>query len=613
MLAFSPGDLLADRFEILRPLGAGGLAEVFAARDRVAGAEVALKALHAHLSGDASLCERFRRELAVTRSLSHPGIVRVFDLYQHGERPFFTMELLRGRTLAERIDEGPLPRAEAGEIARQIALGLQAAHRLGVVHRDLKPLNVFLLEDPAGPPPPAPAGSPAAKPRVKLLDFGLARVAGAARLTAQSTVLGTPAYLAPEILSGRGCDARADLYALGAVLFEMLTGERAFNAGDPFEVIRRKGEQPPSPKARMAGTKIVISDADDLLIRRALEPDPERRHLDAGQILSALDGKAAPAPLPPPPALTSGELDVVLHHGILGDKRALEDVLEAVGSPAGRGWRARLKLAGEAVLVSKASRETAEAVAALCQERGLAVALQPAQERSPRREALARRAGALGGATGVAVTGAIGALMVKGLAVGTTSAVLSTAAVLALHGPFVAAIAGGYGLMIGLVGWTFAGLGEAPPLRALPAGDPAVRRLMEGITLRVVRLRARADELPGVQQVLYGPLLETAGRLQAAALNLADPAAALPDPLALSAEGVPMAPGTAAARDATVARLLEIAAALDEALATLDPKSAIGPAQEQALERLRGEIKFAEQALPRIERARRGEETPLPG
>ena len=237
------------------------------------------------------------------------------------------------------------------------------------------------------------------------------------------------------------------------------------------------------------------------------------------------------------------------------------------------------------------------------------MALQPAQERSPRREALAKRAGAIGGTVGVAVSGALGALMVEGFAAGTG---LSTAAVLASDGAVIAAVAGAYGLIVGLVCWTFAGLGEAPPLRALPAGDPPVRRLMEGITRRVIRLRARADELPGPQQVLYAPLLETAGRLQAAALDLADPAAALPDPLALSAEGVPLAPAAAAARDATVARLLEIAAALDEALATLDPKSAIGPAQEQALERLRGEVKFAEQALPRIEQARRGEATPLP-
>ncbi len=595
MIPFSPGDLLCDRFEVLRPLGAGGLAEVFAARDRLAGAEVAVKALHTHLSGDARLCERFRRELAVTRALSHPGIVRVFDLYEHGGRPFFTMELLRGRTLGERLEQGLPPDGEAREIARQVAQALQAAHRAGVVHRDLKPLNIFLV-DPGADPAQAPVNPGSL--RVKLLDFGLARVAGAARLTAQSTVLGTPAYLAPEILTGKGCDARADLYALGAVLFELFTGERAFAAADPFEVIRRKGQPPPSPRAR----RQEVSEADDLLVRRALEPDPERRFLDAGQVLSALAGRPPPAPMVPPPALTAGALDVVLHHGALADNAPVEDVLRAVGSPAGSGWRARLRLAGEAVLVSKASRDTAEAIAALCQERGLAVALQPASERSPLRERMASLAVPIGGVTGLAAGGAYSAMLFSMMGAGA----LGPSAL------FAGTVGAGFGLLIGAVSWTLAGLGEAPPLRALPAGDPGVRRLLEGILRRTARLEARRAELPGGHQVFYGPLLETAERLRAAALELGESAAAMPDPLAMGDEGAALSAGNAAARDATVARLLEIAAALDDALATLEPGNDPGPEQEQALARLQAEVQFARAALPRIERARRGEETPLP-
>jgi hypothetical protein len=433
---------------------------------------------------------------------------------------------------------------------------------------------------------------------VKLLDFGLARVAGAARLTAQSTVLGTPAYLAPEILTGKGCDARADLYALGAVLFELFSGERAFDSADPFEVIRRKGQPPPSPRAR----RKEVSEADDLLVRRALEPDPERRFLDAGQVLSALAGKPPPAPMAPPPALTAGALDVVLHHGALADKAPVEDVLRAVGSPAGTGWRARLRLAGEAVLVSKASRDTAEAIAALCQERGLAVALQPAEERSPLRERVAGLAVPIGGATGLAAGGAYGAMLFSMMGIGA----LGPSAL------FAGTVGAGFGLLIGAVSWTLAGLGEAPPLRALPAGDPAVRRLLEGIQRRTARLEARRAELPGAQQVLYGPLLETAERLRAAALELGESAAAMPDPLAMGETGAALSAGNAAARDATVARLLEIAAALDDALATLEPGNDPGPEQEQALARLKAEVEFAQAALPRIERARRGEETPLP-
>src|SRR5438132_7211716 len=191
--------LLAGRFEVLRPMGTGGLAEVIAARDRVTGQEVAVKLLHIHLAREPEVAERFRREMAVTRGLDHPGIVRVFDLHEHEGRPFFTMELLRGETLAQRLKQGPIPSAEARRIAASAAAALQSAHRAGVVHRDIKPHNIFLTSE----------GT------VKLLDFGLARVAGWARLTAQSTVMGTPGYIAPELLGGSGADARADIYSLG--------------------------------------------------------------------------------------------------------------------------------------------------------------------------------------------------------------------------------------------------------------------------------------------------------------------------------------------------------------------------------------------------------------
>src|SRR5882724_2942438 len=146
----SPGPtavLLAERFELRGRIGAGGLAEVFAARDRATGAEVAVKLLHAHLVQDQSTRERFRRKLSIARSLEHPGIVRVFDLHSHQGRPFISMELLRGRTLHQRLlQDGPLPPEEARRIAQAICSALRAAHREGVIHRDLKPQNVFLTQ-----------------------------------------------------------------------------------------------------------------------------------------------------------------------------------------------------------------------------------------------------------------------------------------------------------------------------------------------------------------------------------------------------------------------------------------------------------------------------------
>ena len=365
MSGFRQGKVLAHRFELVRALGSGGLAEVWVARDLQTGGEVAIKALHEHLVADEGLAERFRRELAVTRTLSHPGIVRVFDLYEHRDegaraRPFFAMELLEGRTLADALGEGPLSPDEARRIARETALALDAAHRQGIVHRDLKPQNIWLCGDGA----------------VKLLDFGLARAAGWSRLTAQSTLMGTPGYLAPELLSGATVDARVDLYALGAVLFEMLTGKRAFPSADPYTALRRKGEAPPSPRA----IDLHVSEADDRLVRRALDPDPELRFLDARQMVRELAGERAPDAQPVQVALGAGDFDVVVLHSMRREGKLIQRVCQRLGLAApGLGFRARLWMSGRNVLVSGASKESAEQVAAALRDEGLAATIEPSK------------------------------------------------------------------------------------------------------------------------------------------------------------------------------------------------------------------------------------------
>jgi hypothetical protein len=576
------GSVLAGRFEVLRPLGTGGLAEVLAARDRVTGQEVAVKLLHAHLAVEHEVAERFRREMSVTRGLNHAGIVRVFDLHEHERRPFFTMELLRGETLAERLKRGPMQGHEARSMVAEVCAALQSAHRAGVVHRDLKPHNIFLTDGGA----------------VKLLDFGLARVAGWARLTAQSTVMGTPGYIAPELLGGSGADARADIYSLGATLYEMVMGRRAFPGSDPYVVLRKQREGAPD-------------DADGL-VKRALDPDPERRFLDAGQLLRELSGEKVPEAPPAPPSMVAGNFDVVVHHEFLGGE-ALRRVLMALGAQSPFAWGARLALLGKNVLAQSCSRGTAESIAAICQEQGVGAAMTPTKKRGEVRAWLARNAAKAAAAVGVVMGSGAAGLMFW------TLKRIDVSTEMPLHtyrGPSLdhllmtgwAMLAGGalMGMMAFAVAWAILGLGAQSPIERLPEGDPAVRRLMAGIARRVVRLRERSESAPAATRMLLADLIEAGDRLRDAARELADRAASFDDPLA-GPEAKTLPPLAASARDAAMGRLLEMAAALDDALATAAPE---GPSPSALIKKLRDETEFARTALPQLEAVRSGVDPP---
>ncbi|HQR68597.1 MAG TPA: serine/threonine-protein kinase, partial [Thermoanaerobaculia bacterium] len=208
-------------YEIVGLLGAGGMGEVYRARDTRLGREVAVKVLPARFAADAEMRERFEREARTISQLSHPNICSIFDVGSHEGTAYLVMELLEGESLADRIARGPLPLSQALRVGRDICAALAAAHGKGIVHRDLKPANVFLSS----------AGT-------KLLDFGLAKLrerveAGeasrlptrdASPLTGEGALLGTLAYMAPEQLEGKPADSRTDLFALGTVLFEMATG-----------------------------------------------------------------------------------------------------------------------------------------------------------------------------------------------------------------------------------------------------------------------------------------------------------------------------------------------------------------------------------------------------
>ena len=262
-------------FEILGPLGAGGMGEVYRARDSRLEREVAIKVLPARLAGDSGGIARFEREARLLAALNHPGIATIYGAEGTAEERYIVLELVPGETLKERLQRGPLPLLEALEVARQIADALAAAHERGIVHRDLKPSNVKVT----------PGG------KVKVLDFGLAKAQSALGdpdatesptglapdATEPGMILGTPEYMSPEQARGRPLDRRTDIWSFGCILFEMLTGRRPFGGATPPDALAAILTREPGWEALPASTPQRIHD----LLERCLEKDPERRLRDA--------------------------------------------------------------------------------------------------------------------------------------------------------------------------------------------------------------------------------------------------------------------------------------------------------------------------------------------
>jgi serine/threonine-protein kinase len=274
--ALRAGQELVGRYRLVKLIAAGGMAEVWEARDDVLARPVALKALHAHLARDASFLVRFRREAVSAARLSHPNVVATFDSAADGDVIFMVMELIRGRSLRAVLDDrGPLPPAEAVHVAIQVGRALQHAHRAGLVHRDVKPGNILLCDEPGR------------LGQVKVTDFGIAKALldDGHDITETGAVVGTARYLAPEQAQGEAPDARSDIYALGVVLYEMLSGEPPFSG--PTELataLMHVESEPPRLRRRKAG----IPRSLEAVVLRAMEKDPAGRFADAGELVDAL-------------------------------------------------------------------------------------------------------------------------------------------------------------------------------------------------------------------------------------------------------------------------------------------------------------------------------------
>jgi hypothetical protein len=269
-------EVLGGRYRVAGAVGRGAIAEVLRARDQQTGEDVALKILYPHLRESAAVVERFRREVEIVRRVSHAHVLPIRDLVESDGLLFLVMPYHPGGDLADRLARaGRLPPTEVAALAEQLAGALAAAHRAGVVHRDVKPSNVLLGAGPALD--------------VRLVDFGLARTAELSGLTAAAAVLGTPEYMAPEVITDGHADPRSDIYSLGVVLFEAATGRLPFYGDSPYQLMRHHVDTE-APRARsLAGD---VPPALDEAIARALAKDPLDRFATAGDLARAL----APAP-----------------------------------------------------------------------------------------------------------------------------------------------------------------------------------------------------------------------------------------------------------------------------------------------------------------------------
>lgn len=270
MTEIAPDTVIDERYKVLSRIGAGGMAEVFCVQDQSLGRKVALKLLYPRFASDAEFVERFRREASSAASLQHPNVVGIYDRGRWDGTYYIAMEYLPGRTLKEVIvQDGPIDPVRAIDLTLQILKAARFAHRRGIIHRDLKPHNVIVDDE----------------DRAKVTDFGIAR-AGASDMTETGSIMGTAQYLSPEQAQGMAVDARSDLYSVGVILFELLTGHVPFEAESAVTIaLKHVSEPPPSPSAFDPSVPPEL----ETIVLWALEKDPAHRPQDADAFIQALE------------------------------------------------------------------------------------------------------------------------------------------------------------------------------------------------------------------------------------------------------------------------------------------------------------------------------------
>jgi tetratricopeptide (TPR) repeat protein len=266
-----PGTVLAGRYEILKLLGEGGMGFVYRARDRELEREVAVKVIRPELARNAQVLQRFKQELILARQVTHRNIIRIFDLGSSEGMRFITMQYIEGEDIAQVLSRRKkLPAEEAARIIAQVARGLDAAHAEGVIHRDLKPQNIMI--DAAG--------------KASVMDFGIARSVDASSMTRTGAILGTPAYMSPEQAQGLRVDARSDLYMLGVIFYELLTGKLPFETEHPMAALVRRIHEAPAATIEIDPT---VPKPVNAIVMKMLATKPEARYQSASELLADLD------------------------------------------------------------------------------------------------------------------------------------------------------------------------------------------------------------------------------------------------------------------------------------------------------------------------------------